>query len=498
MNILKKIYNTISALQSISSSNQKKELLLNIYNESDKDDYKIFIQYFDYVYNEIKYTYNLKSYKQSTSNLPSQDLDNSQWNLLSNLLEALNIGTGGQDEKKLIEENLLKFTEETTILFDYVLDRSINAGIERKIISDIFPELNHLISPYMRCEKEDMLYKRIKFPAISQTKADGLFMNIFLNDLKFISRYGNRLFLNESAPLFKTLNLLKNGLNEKRLVLHGELLVKINNKILPRKEGNGRINSLLKKHQTLKNLDKKILSAKSDKARQKLETEKKERLEEYQLTENSLILSVWDIIPEKDFYNRKCDIPYDKRFELVSKLVKSLNNENIQLIPFKIVNSFEEVFAHFDENRKNGEEGTVVKNLNIIWKHDVNRDGIIKLKDFNDCDLICVGYNAGDGIYTGGIGSLICESSDGLVKVDISSGLTFEERGLERVDINDSSKGLKPIENFNFDQYTGKIIAVKYNEKITSKDKDGYSLFIPKIEEIREDKKEADHSKDIK
>ena len=494
IDITKKIYNTISELQTISSSNQKKEVLLNI----NKEDYQYYINYFDYVYNEIKYTYNLKSYEPAPYSLNESEPNNSQWLMLSNLLESLNKGTGGQNEKKLIEEYLYKFTEETTVLFNYALDRSINAGVERKTISDIFPELNHLITPYMRCEKEDMLQKRIKFPAISQTKADGLFINIFLNNLKFITRYGNSLTLDNNPPLLQALKLLNNGINEKQLVIHGELLVKINGKILSRKEGNGRINSLLKRKDTLKNLDNKIEKAKSEKSKQKLEKEKHERLEEYLITENGLILSAWDIVPEKDFNNRKCEIPYNQRFELISKLVTALNSEYIKLIAYKIVNSFDEVSEHFDENRKNGEEGTVVKNLDIIWKHDVNRDGLIKLKDFEDCDLICVGYTAGEGIYTGGIGALICESSDGLLKVDVSGGLTFEERGLERVDLNDSSKGLKPIEDFDFRQYIGKIIAVKYNEKITSKNKDGYSLFIPKIDEIREDKKEADHSKDIK
>lgn len=91
----------------------------------------------------------------------------------------------------------------------------------------------------------------------------------------------------------------------------------------------------------------------------------------------------------------------------------------------------------------------------------------------------------------------MCESSDGLLKVSIS-GMTESERGLERVDIMDASKGLKVIDDFDFNKYTGKIITVEFNELIKAKDKEGYSLFLPRIKEFREDKIEADDLEYIK
>lgn len=91
----------------------------------------------------------------------------------------------------------------------------------------------------------------------------------------------------------------------------------------------------------------------------------------------------------------------------------------------------------------------------------------------------------------------MCESSDGLLKVSIS-GMTESERGLERVDIMDASKGLKVIDDFDFNKYTGKIITVEFNELIKAKDKEDYSLFLPRIKEFREDKIEADDLEYIK
>lgn len=103
----------------------------------------------------------------------------------------------------------------------------------------------------------------------------------------------------------------------------------------------------------------------------------------------------------------------------------------------------------------------------------------------------------GSGKYSEGIGALLCESSDGLLKVSIS-GMTESERGLERVDIMDASKGLKTIDDFDFNKYIGKIITVEFNEMIKAKDKEDYSLFLPRIKEFREDKTEADDLEYIK
>ena len=45
----------------------------------------------------------------------------------------------------------------------------------------------------------------------------------------------------------------------------------------------------------------------------------------------------------------------------------------------------------------------------------------------------------------------------------------------------------------DFKEYLGKIITVKYNEKITKKDSDEISLFLPRFVEVRADKDVADN-----
>ena len=88
-----------------------------------------------------------------------------------------------------------------------------------------------------------------------------------------------------------------------------------------------------------------------------------------------------------------------------------------------------------------------------------------------------VGVQPGIGKYEGMIGALLCESEDGVIKVSVGSGLKDDDRLT--------------------DVYTGKIISVKYNERITNKAGE-QSLFLPIFHQLREDKDVADMSTMIK
>ena len=102
-----------------------------------------------------------------------------------------------------------------------------------------------------------------------------------------------------------------------------------------------------------------------------------------------------------------------------------------------------------------------------------------------EADLMIIGYNPGTGQFEGMVGSLIAASSDGKVVVSVSG---FSHR--LRQEITDT-----------IDQLMGKIIAVTYNERITSQSaaRDGVdSLFLPRFLEFRSDKTTADNSESIK
>ena len=77
---------------------------------------------------------------------------------------------------------------------------------------------------------------------------------------------------------------------------------------------------------------------------------------------------------------------------------------------------------------------------------------------------------------------MVCESADGMVKVNVGSGFNDEDRNsIKAADV------------------VGKIVAIKYNARITNKSSSTTaSLFLPIFLEIREDKTQADPSGSIK
>lgn len=483
------IYDRIKEISNVSGSNLKKEILIRPFGDATTKQY--FIQYLDYVFNEVKYTYHLKQIPEYMDN----GMDVAEFSDLFAIFEEMNSNTGGEEIKQQVASLLAHSDYHINMLFRWVLDRSIDAGINSDTVAKLIPELEHLIAPYMRCEKEVALDKRIKYPCYAQIKADGLFINIFLEDEpRFITRYGNQANIKGKLfDYFKNL-VVKNPLFLEN-VLMGELLVRVNGVILPREVGNGFINSLLKRESTTDTFNRKLKEAKTEKAKQKLINDFKAKETKWAETEENIIVKYWDMVSITEFKLRSSKQYYSDRISEINSMFDIIE-PSILCLPIltRVVKSKKEIYDFFEEVLALGEEGLVVKNLDLTWCHDVNRGGIIKLKDFKDADLICIGYNPGDGEYTGGIGSLICRTSDSLVLVDPSSGLSMEQRGLERVDMNDSSKGWQPIQDFDLDQYNGKIIAIKYNSIMQEDDNGIRSLFLPKIEEIREsyDKQEAD------
>jgi ATP-dependent DNA ligase len=94
---------------------------------------------------------------------------------------------------------------------------------------------------------------------------------------------------------------------------------------------------------------------------------------------------------------------------------------------------------------------------------------------------VVVGWEEGTGKNKGRLGALVCESSDGLIQVNVGSGYSDEQR-----------------EEFTKTTAIGKIVTVKYNARIKDRGDGVERLFLPTFIEMREDKDVADSSKKIK
>jgi len=192
------------------------------------------------------------------------------------------------------------------------------------------------------------------------------------------------------------------------------------------------------------------------------------------------VIDVWDQIP----YGADSDPrPYKQRYvSLLSQLTGPLL---IQMIETKIVFSLAEAMEHYNEALARGLEGTIIKNPAGVWKNTTSKDQV-KMKLEIDVDLKIVGFTAGKGKNAATFGSITCQTSEGLLEVNVSGFKDKKERGV-----------LTREEIWNMkDDLLNTIMTVRANSIMPpTKSNPKYSLFLPRAVEFRADKTEADSLK---
>jgi len=336
-------------------------------------------------------------------------------------------------------------------------------GIVNAVVAGFIPSYPCLLArPY-----DDKNIKNIAYPALSQLKADGLRVNFHVDGsaVSICGRSGRDIdLLGHMDDSIAELGAQFDG----PVVFDGELVVvDSNGKLLSRKVGNGIINKAIKG--TISDEEASMVRA-----------------------------QLWDVIPADEFRAGKSRKTYEQRFAEVSSAVEAVlpkeedltasilsgNPAKFWIIPSRVVNDLDGAVAHFNELLAAGEEGTILKNYIGHWE-DSRSKHLVKMKAEKDCDLEIIGYNEGTGKFEGLVGSLICASSDRLVEVAISG----------------FSDDLRKWITEHITELLGSIVAVLYNERITSQDKNRVgidSLFLPRFAEFRSDKTVANSSKEIK
>lgn len=348
---------------------------------------------------------------------------------LKNLLSSLN-----SDDAKVIER---------------IIDKSLDCGVQVSTANDVWPGLIKEY-PCMLCSPfEQKLVDKIKFPAYAQMKMDGMRFNAIVREgkVEFRSRNGKQILL--LGHLEKEFAALAGNVD---CVFDGELLVMLegDHQFADRQTGNGILNKANKG--TISDKEATLVHA-----------------------------TVWDVIPYLYFTDGHCPVPYSKRFSSLSDLVsaQSSKDKRIWLVSSEIVETYEKAQEIFNEYLSLGYEGIILKDGSGIWE-DKRAKHQIKFKGELECDLKIVAIEEGTGKYAGLLGAIVCESADGVVKVNVGSGFNDAHR-----------KTLKEKD------LLGKIVAVKYNARIKNKQGDE-SLFLPIFIEVRDDKDVADTSKEIK
>lgn len=340
-------------------------------------------------------------------------------------------------------------------MLERIILKDASVGMSEKTINKVWKGLC-TEKLYMRCASfNEKNLAIIKYRALVQLKADGLFINIVRKptSVTFLSRNMKPMefhgYLEEEISAF-------NIDGDVDTVIHGEGLVikKDGSGYEDRKTGNGIISKAIKGT---------------------ISREEASRVH----------LKVWDIMPLTDWKAKKCIFPYETRLRTLEEALPL--NDKVKIIATKMVNSLDEAYEFFNRMLDNGQEGCILKNLTGIWKSGTsgNKD-CVKMKKKDPADLLCTGtipfakktvMRGSQEIDTSNwIGALILESSDGKIKCNAGSGL------------NDEMRAMPPS------HYIGGIFETEYNEIITSKSKDTMSLFLPIIKERRDpaDKDEAD------
>ena len=320
-----------------------------------------------------------------------------------------------------------------------MIKRDIRAGVGAKTILKVWPNL-FFVMPYQRCSlPKDNDPSKWVGKRISQIKADGMFANImFRNGIPewVRSRAGN------AFPLeYMKFKIHTND----QVVLMGELLIRdrLVDKLLPRKVGNGILNGLAQ-GATLP--------------------------DHYRVEYHA-----WDMVSVIEFDAGESGAPYEDRLSYLTGVV---DGNQIEVVETKIFDNHMDCVTHYKSVLARHMEGTIVKTMDAIWKDGTSKH-LIKLKVEFECELMIVGFNRGepDSKYANSLGSLQCESADGLLATGVA-GLTDKERQ----DIWD-----------NQDSYMRKIVAVRANDIIEDRrTPELKSLFLPRVVEFRHDKQEAD------
>lgn len=341
-------------------------------------------------------------------------------------------------------------------VIEKIIGKDLRCGVSRSIANKVWGDLGQsneklgekfwksLKYPVMLCAQfEEKLIAKMHFPAMVQLKMDGMRFNAVVKDgtCDFRSRKGTKLHLRGCLEQ----EFIKAAKGQD-IVFDGELNVEG----MGRKEGNGILNKAGKG--TISKAEAELVYA-----------------------------TIWDSIPFEDFVAEENNENYDYRFARVQAAWKRVGSDKIRLVKFEFVNNYEEAKKVFEEYYAQGLEGIILKNVQSAWQPKrVNHQ--IKVKGEEEADLKIVGYYEGKGKAAGMLGGLNCETSDGILKVDVGSGYSDEER-----------KRLWKIRT----KLVGKVVAVKYNCRITDSAGD-WCLFLPIYVEVREDKDEANSFEELK
>jgi ATP-dependent DNA ligase len=371
-------------------------------------------------------------------------------------LDALNkrlvTGHAGIKHLTTILESL---TEKDAKIIERIIAKDLRCGVSEATANKIWPKLISTYPVMLASGYDQKLVDKISFPAYVQLKLDGMRFNAIVRGqtVEFRSRNGREIIIPNktfAVPFIKMAEHYKQD-----MVFDGELLIAdFAGKPVNRQTGNGILSKAIKGTMS--------------------ETEALQ-----------VRATLWDSISYNSF-KLGIDIePYNIRMAKLSNAMSDMKHSNSQfgqyvdMVWTKEVTELSSAKTIFETFLAQGQEGTILKSKTGIWEDKRSKEQI-KFKGELECELRVIDWEEGTGKNKGRLGALVCESEDGVIRVNVGSGYSDEQR----------------------DAYTkqviGKVITVKYNARIKERSGNTESLFLPVFIELREDKDIADMANKIK
>jgi DNA ligase-1 len=377
-------------------------------------------------------------------------------------LEAIsNREVTGSHALNLLVDVLSLCEPEDSYIIERIIEKDCKIGMGTTFMNKVFKGLIEE-TPYMGAVSFDEKKARKIFDkggkGISQVKMDGRYCNAVIRggEVELESRQGEPTIVT-GAKFADELAQLDD------CVLNGELTMDG----IPRYESNGIIASIID--------ISKNKSERSEKENEKKIAAFEEKHGNFDEALAKIRYTVWDRITIDEYFEQKSKVPYSKRAIELNKALKNIETSHVSIVEGKVVNSYEEAIAHFQEILARGDEGTILKAYDGEWK-DGKPTWQIKMKLELTLDLVITGFNFG----TKGtknenvVSSFNAESSCGKLKT--------RPQGLKEdlmVEITENQENL-----------LGTIIEVKCSG--LSFDSTGaYSLLYPAFKHFRDDKSEA-------
>jgi DNA ligase-1 len=347
----------------------------------------------------------------------------------------------------------------------YVIEKVIGKNLKIGMDSgynDVIPDLIEE-TPYMGAKSySEKLVKKLFASGKgvrSDIKADGTYRNAIIRsgEVELLSRQGEVSVLS-GAPFLNELTAMDDCVLNGELTIDGEP---------SRTIANGMVSSIMDILQKAEDRGEKVTNKK------KILFEEKHGSFEGAI--QNMRFTVWDMITIEEYFDKKSSRPYEERREALAVALPE-GITMVGMVESRIVTTFAEAMAHFQDALERGLEGTILKAMDGGWK-DGKPTYQVKMKLDISIDFKITGFLYGnEGTKNENVISrLQVESSCGLLKTQPSG---MKEKMMRM--ITDNQEDLM-----------GTIVEVRCSG--LSHDSDGnWSCMHPSVVELRSDKNTYD------